>query len=164
MKEKLGLYLGGFLLAAVSVSVIFLLLLGLPFLLLFVFLLLFLLPRAIVAGQAVRVLAIGSFSVRVSLYITVLRRQNTRDWFKNSVKQGQYPEVDTFTHSQSSCVSLLWQVFPLFPSSLCPSSSWAVLSSGRTLSLISLPLHLQRKIVMEVKKRQISQSDENWSS
>lgn len=79
MKEKLGLYLGGFLLTAVSVSVIFLLLLGLPFLLLFVFLLLFLLPRAIVAGQAVRVLAIVSFSVRVSLYITVLRRQNTRD-------------------------------------------------------------------------------------
>lgn len=83
-------YLCCFLLTAVSVAVVFFLLLGFllfPFL---VFLLLLFLARSVVAGRAVRVLAIVSFSVRVSLYITLLMGGRKRRTASGEVRENKW--------------------------------------------------------------------------
>lgn len=73
-----ALYLCCFLLAAVTVPIVFFLLFGFLLLPFFMFLLFLLLSRSIVTGYAVRVLAVVSLSVRVSVYIAVLKRTRER--------------------------------------------------------------------------------------
>lgn len=82
-RRPLGrLYLCRFLLAAVSVPIVFFLLLGLLLLPFFMLLLLLLLSGPIVAGDAVRVLAVVPLSVRLSVYIAVLGRRPERGILK----------------------------------------------------------------------------------
>lgn len=105
-------YLCRFLLTAVSVPVIFFLLFGFLLLPFFMLLLLLLLSRSIVAGYAVRVLAIVSFPVGVSLHIAVLKRRDERvrererEREEDVEKQRRQLEDkhDSLTDLQSSCV------------------------------------------------------------
>lgn len=144
-------YFCRFLLAAVSVPVIFFLLLGFLLLPFFMFLLFLFLGGSIIADYAVWVLAVVSFSVWVSHYITSLKRKQEANIIKNT-SQNKNLEWDKFLNVQSSCVFLLWRVSPPCLSSLCPSSSSAVPSScTEPLCLISLVLLLGRTQVRVIK-------------
>lgn len=80
------LYLCRFLLTAISVPVVFFLLLGFLLFPFFMFLLFLLLSGAIVAGDAVRVLAIVPLSVRISVYIAFLGGKDERGGYTKKNK------------------------------------------------------------------------------
>ena len=88
---RLGvLYLCRFLLTAISVPVVFFLLLGFLLFPFFMFLLFLLLSGAIVAGDAVRVLAIVPLSVWISVYIAFLGGKEKRGgYFKKNKKKNK---------------------------------------------------------------------------